>query len=145
MWRHNLSPMQWQQSVICFIECGSACRLRDRLGQPSLRSAITVVCVSLIQESNCSRKQATSAKAPYPSLILQNVMISCTGNEFDFRLMYRPTGLWLISILWGLLGHKSFRRDKHKLCFSLQNEHHQIPAATKTPTHNELRTRRPMC
>jgi len=28
--------------------------------------------------------------------------------------------------------------------FSLQNEHHQIPAATKTPTHSELRTRRPM-
>ena len=28
--------------------------------------------------------------------------------------------------------------------FSLQNEHHQIPAATKTPTRNELRTRRPM-
>ena len=28
--------------------------------------------------------------------------------------------------------------------FSLQNEHHQITAATKTPTHNELRTRRPM-
>ena len=28
--------------------------------------------------------------------------------------------------------------------FSLQNEHHQIPAATKAPTHNELRTRRPM-
>ena len=27
---------------------------------------------------------------------------------------------------------------------SLQNEHHQIPAATKAPTHNELRTRRPM-
>ena len=28
--------------------------------------------------------------------------------------------------------------------FSLQNEHHQIPAATKAPTHNELGTRRPM-
>ena len=28
--------------------------------------------------------------------------------------------------------------------FSLQNEHHQISAATKAPTHNELRTRRPM-
>ena len=27
---------------------------------------------------------------------------------------------------------------------SLQNEHHQISAATKAPTHNELRTRRPM-
>jgi len=27
---------------------------------------------------------------------------------------------------------------------SLQNEHNQIPAATKAPTHNELRTRRPM-
>ena len=26
-----------------------------------------------------------------------------------------------------------------QLCFSLQNEHHQIPAATKAPTHNELR------
>jgi len=111
MWRHNLSPMRWQQPVICFVECGSACRLRDRLGQPSLRSAIAVVCVSLIQESNCSRKQATSAKAPYPSLTLQNVMISCTDNEPDFRLMYRPSGLWLIAFLWGLLGHKSFRRD----------------------------------
>ena len=30
------------------------------------------------------------------------------------------------------------------LCFSLQNEHHQKPAAPKAPTHNELRTRRPM-
>ena len=29
-------------------------------------------------------------------------------------------------------------------CFNLQNEHHQISAAAKTPTHNELRTRRPM-
>ena len=38
----------------------------------------------------------------------------------------------------------SFCRLKHKLCFSLQNEHHQIPAATKAPTHNKLRTRRPM-
>jgi len=28
--------------------------------------------------------------------------------------------------------------------FSLQNEHHQITAATKAPTHKELRTRRPM-
>ena len=28
--------------------------------------------------------------------------------------------------------------------FSLQHEHHQIPAAPKAPTHNELRTRRPM-
>ena len=28
--------------------------------------------------------------------------------------------------------------------FSLQNEHHQIPAAPNSPTHNELRTRRPM-
>jgi hypothetical protein len=28
--------------------------------------------------------------------------------------------------------------------FSLQNEHHQIPTATKAPTHNELRARRPM-
>ena len=28
--------------------------------------------------------------------------------------------------------------------FSLQNEHHQIPAAPKAPTHNQLRTRRPM-
>jgi hypothetical protein len=28
--------------------------------------------------------------------------------------------------------------------FSLQIEHHQISAAAKTPTHNELRTRRPM-
>ena len=28
--------------------------------------------------------------------------------------------------------------------FSLKNEHHQIPAAPKAPTHNELRTRRPM-
>ena len=28
--------------------------------------------------------------------------------------------------------------------FSLQNEHHQIPAATKAPTYNKLRTRRPM-
>ena len=28
--------------------------------------------------------------------------------------------------------------------FSLQNEHHQISAAAKTPTHKELRTRRPM-
>ena len=28
--------------------------------------------------------------------------------------------------------------------FSLQNEHHQISAAAKTPTYNELRTRRPM-
>ena len=28
--------------------------------------------------------------------------------------------------------------------FSLQNEHHLKPAATKAPTHNELRTRRPM-
>ena len=26
-----------------------------------------------------------------------------------------------------------------QLCFSLQNEYHQIPAATKAPTHNELR------
>ena len=25
-----------------------------------------------------------------------------------------------------------------------KNEHHQIPAATKAPTYNELRTRRPM-
>ena len=30
------------------------------------------------------------------------------------------------------------------LCFSLQNEHHQKRAAPKAPTHNELRTRRPM-
>ena len=29
-------------------------------------------------------------------------------------------------------------------CFNLQNEHHQISAAAKAPTHNELRTRRPM-
>ena len=28
--------------------------------------------------------------------------------------------------------------------WSLQNEHHQISAATRTPTHSELRTRRPM-
>ena len=28
--------------------------------------------------------------------------------------------------------------------WSLQNEHHQISTATKTPTHNELRTRRQM-
>jgi hypothetical protein len=28
--------------------------------------------------------------------------------------------------------------------WSLQNEHHQISATTKAPTHNELRTRRPM-
>ena len=28
--------------------------------------------------------------------------------------------------------------------FSLQNEHHPKPAAPKAPTHNELRTRRPM-
>ena len=28
--------------------------------------------------------------------------------------------------------------------FSLQNEHHQTPTATKAPTQNELRTRRPM-
>jgi hypothetical protein len=28
--------------------------------------------------------------------------------------------------------------------FSLQNEHQQISAATKAPTRNELRTRRPM-
>ena len=28
--------------------------------------------------------------------------------------------------------------------FSLQNEHHQIPTATKAPTHNELTTRRRM-
>jgi hypothetical protein len=28
--------------------------------------------------------------------------------------------------------------------FSLQIEHHQKPAAPKAPTHNELRTRRPM-
>ena len=27
---------------------------------------------------------------------------------------------------------------------SLQNEHHLKPAAPKAPTHNELRTRRPM-
>jgi len=33
-------------------------------------------------------------------------------------------------------------RLKH--CFGLQNEHHQISAATKAPTHNELRTRRSM-
>ena len=32
----------------------------------------------------------------------------------------------------------------HFAGFSLQNEHHQIPAATKAPTHNELRTRRRM-
>ena len=37
----------------------------------------------------------------------------------------------------------SFCRLKH-LCFNLQNENHQISAAAKTPTHNELRTRRPM-
>ena len=29
--------------------------------------------------------------------------------------------------------------------WSLQNEHRQIPTATKAPTHNELRTRLPMC
>jgi len=111
MWRHDLSPMQWQQSVICFVECGSACSPRDRLSQPSLTSDITIVCVSLIQESNYSRKQATSAAALYPSLVLQNVMISCTDNEFDFRLMYKPNGLWLIALLWGLLRNKAFRRD----------------------------------
>ena len=36
----------------------------------------------------------------------------------------------------------SFRRLKQ--CFNLQNEHHQKPAAPKAPTHNKLRTRRPM-
>ena len=30
------------------------------------------------------------------------------------------------------------------LLFSLQKEHHQISAATRAPTHKELRTRRPM-
>jgi hypothetical protein len=40
----------------------------DRLGRPSLTSAITAVCVSLIQESNYSRKQATSATVLNPSL-----------------------------------------------------------------------------
>jgi len=68
MWRHNLSPMQWQQLWFTSLSGGSACSPRDRLSQPSLTSTITVVCVSLIQESNCSRKQATSATAPYPSL-----------------------------------------------------------------------------
>ena len=38
----------------------------------------------------------------------------------------------------------STERGISRLCFSLQNEHHQIPASTKAPTHNELRTRRPM-
>jgi hypothetical protein len=109
MWSHDVSPMQWQQSVICFGECGSACSPRDRLGQPSLTSAITVVCVSLIQESKYIRKQATSATVLYPSLTLQNVMIPCTDNEFDFRLMY--TGLWLNTLLWGLLRNKTLRRD----------------------------------
>jgi hypothetical protein len=32
----------------------------------------------------------------------------------------------------------------HTQCFNLQNEHHHISAAAKTPTHNKLRTRRPM-
>ena len=31
-----------------------------------------------------------------------------------------------------------------ELLVRLQNEHHQISAAQKAPTHNELRTRRPM-
>ena len=89
MWRHDLSPMQWQQSVICFGDCGSACSPRDRLGQSSLTSVITAVCVSLLQESNYSRKPATSARDLDPSLTLQNVMIPCTDNEFDFRLTLR--------------------------------------------------------
>ena len=39
-------------------------------------------------------------------------------------------------------GWCSFCRLKHS--FSLQNEHHKIPATPKAPTHNELTTRRPM-
>jgi len=31
-----------------------------------------------------------------------------------------------------------------RIHFSLQNEHHLKPPAPKAPTHNELRTRRPM-
>ena len=39
---------------------------------------------------------------------------------------------------------KHYENLNNKLCFSLQNEHHQKPPAPKAPTHNELRTRRPM-
>jgi len=33
---------------------------------------------------------------------------------------------------------------QHKLCFSLQHGHYSKPSYTKSATHNELRTRRPM-
>jgi hypothetical protein len=101
--------MQWQQSVIWFREGGSACSPRDRLGQPSLTSVIAVVCVSLIRESNYSRKQATSSAALYPFLILQNVTIS----SHRYWIRFQINVLWVIThcTLMSLIREKTFRRD----------------------------------
>jgi hypothetical protein len=50
----------------------------------------------------------------------------------------------LLRLVFGGVRFAGWRLLQAEACFSLQNEHHQIPAATKAPTHNEMRTRRQM-
>jgi hypothetical protein len=82
--------------------------------------------------------QGSSGKlANQKTIVMGPILPDAAGNEHFFQEWKYE--IW--AYFYFILGGKRWNADRN--C-SLQNEHHQIPAAPKAPTHNELRTRRPM-
>ena len=96
-----------------------------------MKNQLDVTCyfISLIMRSTCFGHKYIHFQEPATALMnyhIGRLVLSSLCVE-----VFAAADIWWCS----------FCRLKH---FNLQNEHHQISAAAKTPTHNELRTRRPM-